>query len=94
MTVTALADCVPLANSVYAANGQKPVVEFEMAGTHELPVHRQGEDEQAFFAKWEELQAPYAICEGESIVFLLLRADRSKIGLGSLEDMYSYYTIS
>lgn len=57
-TVVAPADCVPFVTSVYVTNGQTPVVEFETSGTHELPVHRQGDDEQAFLQNGRHCTCP------------------------------------
>lgn len=90
--VTPAVDSVPFVSSVYSANGQKPVVEFTVEGTKELPVYEFGDDEEAFFKKWDELDAPYAVYLSEKYaIFLVPARDKENNRIGSLDDLLLWY---
>lgn len=92
LTVTAAADSVPFVQSIYRADGKKPIVEFKTEGTKELPVYKQGDDEKAFFEKWRSLDAPFAVYESkEYAIFLVPKCDMNANKIGSLEDLCIYY---
>lgn len=58
----------------------QPVVEFKWTEqTKEIPYYRYKDDEQKFFARWEELQSPFAIIEGSAATFLAPAGDKDNI---------------
>ena len=92
LTVTAKADSVPFVQSIYRADGKKPIVEFTLENTYELPVYKQGDDEKAFFEHWRKLDAPFAVYESkEYAIFLVPKRDMNSNKIGSLEDLCIYY---
>lgn len=92
LEVTPEYDSVPFISSLYSANGEKPVVEFSVKGTQELPVYEFGDDEEAFFKKWDELDAPFAVYLSEKYaIFLVPERDKKNNKMGSLDDLMLWY---
>lgn len=85
-------DSVPFISSLYSANGEQPAVEFSVKGTQELPVYEFGDDEEAFFTKWDELDAPFAVYLSEKYaIFLVPEIDKKNNKMGSLDDLMLWY---
>ena len=58
----------------------QPIIEFKWTeDTKEIPYYRYKDKEDDFFAKWEEIDTPYAIIEGSAATFLVPVVDREKI---------------
>ena len=58
----------------------QPIVEIEWKEElEELPYYRYGDDENTFFRKWDDSQAPFAVIEGEAATFLVPILDRDNI---------------
>lgn len=91
LEITAEADSVPLISSVYSANGEKPEVEFTLAGTEKLPVYEFGGDEDAFYQEWDALGAPFAVFLSEYTIWLVPERDKTKNKVGSLDDLLLWY---
>lgn len=91
LEVTPVADSVPLISSLYSANGEKPEVEFSLEGTHELPVYEFGDDESAFYKKWDDLNAPFAVYRSKYTIWLVPARDKTNNSVGSLDDLLLWY---
>lgn len=91
LEITAEADSVPLISSVYSANGEKPEVEFTLAGTEKLPVYEFGGDEDAFYQEWDALGAPFAVFLSEYTIWLVPERDKTRNKVGSLDDLLLWY---
>lgn len=91
LELTALADSVPLVTSLYSANGEKPTVEYSVENAGELPIYNFGDDEAAFFAKWDALGAPFAMFLSEYSIWLVPERDKENNKMGSLDDLLLWY---
>lgn len=77
VTLSATYDSVPFIKTPYEAANQ-PVLEIEWTDTVKpLDYYRLGDDEQAFFAKWDASGASFAVIETERITILVPRKDRN-----------------
>ena len=91
LEITPTADSVPLISSVYSAKGELPQVEYTFEGTKELPIYEFGDDELAFYAKWDELDAPFAVYLSEYTIWLVPARDKTRNSVGSLDDLLLWY---
>ncbi len=58
----------------------QPVLEFKWTDQmREIPYYRYGDDEETFFGRWEDSDAPFAILEGSPATFLVPLKDRDNI---------------
>ncbi len=76
----------------------QPIVEIEWKEElEELPYYRYGDDENTFFRKWDDSQAPFAVIEGEAATFLVPILDRdniiNRITNQGDRDVYSFTSI-
>ncbi len=74
----------------------RPIVEVKWNDAlHSIPYYRYGDDEEAFFAAWDQAKAPYAIIEGDAATFLAPAKDRNNIihYKGAKYPSYSFSTI-
>lgn len=72
-------DSVPFVMTPKCTNVQ-PVLEFKWnENLKQIPYYRYKGDQEAFFAKWDETQAPYAILEGSAATFLVPIIDKDNI---------------
>ena len=91
LEITPTADSVPLISSVYSATGEKPVVEYTIDGTKELPIYHFGDNEIEFYKKWDELDAPFAVYLSEYTIWLVPARDKTQNSVGSLDDLLLWY---
>lgn len=97
VTISTTEDTVPFVNSAYRADGEAPIIEFEVEGTQTLPIYTKnqadngGLTEQEFIAQWNKLNAPYAVYECDTVTFLVPAADKYSNSLGTLDELLQHY---
>lgn len=72
---------VPFIDTPYATGA--PVVEVEYPDTSKiLPVYRKGENETAFFARWDNQDAEFALIESDYAALLVPKSAKRAEGAG------------
>ncbi len=85
---------VPFIDTPYAAGA--PVVEVEYPDTSKiLPVYRKGENETAFFARWDNQDAEFALVESDYAALLVPKISKKELkALGeakNIDGLIAYY---
>lgn len=58
----------------------QPIIEIKWNDAFQsIPYYRYGDDEESFFASWDQTKDPYAIIEGDAATFLVPIIDRNSI---------------
>ncbi|MBC1937707.1 enhancing factor (viral) [Listeria grandensis] len=92
--VTATADSVPFIQTTYTK--EAPILEYKVSDSvTQLPVFKQGENEAAFFKKWDESDAKFGLISNKYIQILVPVGDKAYLkkmdDYTSIDDLLAYY---